>query len=156
MIILLNHMPQPNPYNYPTKTPIYVGGCKSTRYGCCPDGRTPASGYGNKGCYPSPKPPIDVYSPKPPIDVYSPKPPIDVYSPKPPTDDYTSKPDNYPIKPPSYDYPKPQPNPYDYPTKPPTNDYPPNPPTYGCKNTRYGCCPDGRTPASGYGNRGCY
>ncbi|XP_013066274.2 uncharacterized protein LOC106054791 [Biomphalaria glabrata] len=137
--------PQPNPYDHPTKPPTNnyppnppTYGCKNTRYGCCPDGHTPASGYGNKGCYPYPKPPIDVYSPKPPTDIY------------------TSKPDNYPPKPPSDSYPKPQPNPYDYPTKPPTNDYPPNPPTYGCKNTRYGCCPDGHTPASGYGNRGCY
>ncbi|KAK0055883.1 extensin [Biomphalaria pfeifferi] len=145
--------PQPNQYDYTTKPPTYVGGCISTRYGCCPDGRTAASGYGNKGCYPS-----NEYSPKPQPNQYD-------YTTKPPTyvggcisTRYGCCPDGrtaasgYGNKGcyPSNDYSiKPQPNQYDYTTKPPAY-------VSGCKSTRYGCCPDGRTAASGYGNKGCY
>ena len=47
ILILLNGM-----------TPHPIGGCVSTRYGCCADGVTPKMDYYGSNCYSPPHPPL--------------------------------------------------------------------------------------------------
>jgi len=42
--------PKPKPTPKPTPAPL-IGGCAGTRYGCCPDGRTPRANYRGTNCY---------------------------------------------------------------------------------------------------------
>ena len=42
--------PTPTPGPTPTPSPL-IGGCAGTRYGCCPDGRTPRANYRGTNCH---------------------------------------------------------------------------------------------------------
>jgi hypothetical protein len=107
--------PQP-PYPYPYEQ---VGGCRGTRYGCCPDNVNAKHDTVGSNCYyhpPNPQPPQPMpYPPQP-----TPYPP----QPRPP------QPTPYPPQPTPYP-PQPTPQPY---------------PVGGCKGTIYGCCPNNITP----------
>ena len=41
--------PSPTPTPSPSPSPL-IGGCAGTRYGCCPDGRTPRANYRGTNC----------------------------------------------------------------------------------------------------------
>jgi hypothetical protein len=40
----------PRPPNPPNPTNPLVGGCAGTRYGCCPDGKTPKMNFNGSNC----------------------------------------------------------------------------------------------------------
>jgi hypothetical protein len=40
----------PRPPNPPNPKIPLIGGCAGTRYGCCPDGRTPKMNYNGSNC----------------------------------------------------------------------------------------------------------
>ena len=45
-------VPQPTPQPTPQPAPQpMIGGCAGTRYGCCPDGRTPKMNLIGSNCY---------------------------------------------------------------------------------------------------------
>lgn len=102
----------PYPYPYPYEQ---VGGCRGTRYGCCPDNINAKHDTVGSNCYyhpPNPQPPQPTpYPPQP--NPYPPQP--NPYPPQP--------------RPPQ---PQPQPTPQPYLVN-------------KCKGTIYGCCPDNVT-----------
>ena len=49
-VILAQSGPGPKPSPSPTPSPL-IGGCAGTRYGCCPDGRTPRADYRGTNCH---------------------------------------------------------------------------------------------------------
>ena len=48
--ILAQSGSRPSPTPSPSPSPL-IGGCAGTRYGCCPDGRTPRANYRGTNCH---------------------------------------------------------------------------------------------------------
>jgi len=50
-LVIIHSNPQPVPVPVPIRFPQPIGGCAGTRYGCCPDGRTPKMNTIGSNCY---------------------------------------------------------------------------------------------------------
>ncbi|XP_055028825.2 papilin [Misgurnus anguillicaudatus] len=114
------------PPNNPVNTPTLPPPCSQTRYGCCPDGVTSASGPQGQGCVQSPTPPSCTWS------------------------RYGCCHDGVTIA----QGPNKEGCPESWLYWTPTSDPVPSVPT-DCQTSKYGCCYDGLTAAGGPRGEGC-